>query len=206
MQTDNVYARIIAARRLASPGDGPAILPPEIPRDIPLIYRKASLKGPVETTALVHVRSFLERDSHQCLLLSGPPGCGKTYAAIAGLLASSYRSRRFAFYPAVCEQLIAFASRDEMTRSLSSVRFLALDDFGAGAYPLATGGWTDTVLNGLFDSILTHREANRLPTLITTNLTKPELADRLSPRLKSRLNGAWGWLEAVTGPDLRQTK
>lgn len=173
--------------------------------DIPARYRNATLESSPHTSALAAVRTYLRASGTGCLILSGSPGCGKTYAACAALLTSAFRSKRFAFFPAVCDRLIAFATREETSRTLSEVRFLVLDDFGSGAYPLSSTGWSDTTIAGMFDAILTHREANALPTILTTNLSGVQLSERLSDRLKSRLNGSWATLSVVNGPDLRQS-
>ena len=116
------------------------------------------------------------------LLLMGGYGCGKTHlaAAIANYCVNSGISTLFLTVPDLLDSLRfayndpegGFEARFEQVRT---VPLLILDDFG-------TQNATSWAQEKLFQ-ILNFRYINRLPTVITTNLSLQEI----EPRLRSRL-------------------
>lgn len=141
-----------------------------------------------------------------CLVLSGPYGCGKTHLAyaVANTCREKPRAFRFITIPALFQQLresidekrratqadnLDVWGPDEWVRSYSDMpRVLILDDLGAQQD-------TDWAAAQLF-AILNARCDAKLPTMITTNLSR----EQFDPRLASRLSG--GFI-ICRSPDLR---
>ena len=120
------------------------------------------------------------------LLLSGPRGCGKTHLA-AGIELEWVRQGRdtfHAFVPALLDHLrqtYAPGSRisyDDLFRHIREVPLLVLDDLGTESQ----SSWTDEKLYQL----IVHRHDHRLPTVVTTVFTLPEL-EKINERVASRL-------------------
>ncbi|MBU1022958.1 hypothetical protein KKB99_01610, partial [bacterium] len=61
-------------------------------------------------------------------------------------------------------------------------KLLIIDDFGAEFS--SKGDWTSAV----WDKVINHRYANELPTILTTNLTYPEIISKYNERITDRLN------------------
>jgi len=75
---------------------------------------------------------------------------------------------------------------------------LVLDDVGIEHSP---GGYAASRIT----DVLEHREANRRPSIVTTNLTGEEFKAKYGQRIASRLNGdPVGW-QHISGEDLRVT-
>jgi len=152
--------------------------------------------------AVTIVRSYLETSMRAggCLILSGPTGVGKSWAAMAGLRAPELRDKHFFYFPSLCRALLD-ADRNRRAQTLEvakTSRFSVWDDFGAEDAKVS--GW----VNSLIDELVWHREAERLPTIITTNLTRDQLRDRLSDRIVDRLAGDWGRIFHIPGESLRR--
>ena len=120
------------------------------------------------------------------LLLSGPRGCGKTHLA-AGIELEWVKQGRetfHAFVPSLLDHLrqtYAPGSRisyDDLFQHIKTVSLLVLDDLGTESQST----WTDEKLYQL----VVHRHDHRLPTVITTVYTLPEL-EQMNERVASRL-------------------
>jgi DNA replication protein DnaC len=117
------------------------------------------------------------------LLLQGSYGCGKTHlaAAIANFAVSLGVPTLFITVPDMLDTL-RFAYGDPETtfearfEQIKNVRLLVLDDFGTQN---ATG-WAQEKLF----QIINYRYINRLPTVVTTNLSLEEIEERIRSRLK----------------------
>jgi len=144
--------------------------------------------------AMVYAKE--EYEHGKCLVLMGPTGVGKTYAAVAALRAIRCQSH-FWYFPALCGALLDQDRRAETLQAVKETPFVVLDDFGAEY--LKVGG----LLDAFIDEIIWHRESEEQSMILTTNLMPEQLRDRLSDRIVDRLNSEWGALFVVPGESLR---
>jgi DNA replication protein DnaC len=152
------------------------------------------------TQALERARTFMADGEYrrgECLVLTGPTGVGKSWAAAAALRAAYRQPRRFWYFPALCGALLNQETRAHARERATQAPFAVFDDFGVEY--LKEGGLIDAFL----DEIIWTREANYLATLITTNLTTEGLRERLPARLVDRLAGTWGHVFECPGESLR---
>lgn len=167
-------------------------------------YRGASLDNfaPLEgkVAALLAARQWSRSES---LVLTGTTGVGKTHLMCAlGLMALDYGTRvLFLDVKDYLDQLKERMHPDSPTtalqfaHSVESVELLLLDDLGAEQ----DTPWAEAQLRDLID----YRYANKLPTVITTNLGWTSMRGRLGPAVASRMS-EWHWVE-VGGIDVRPT-
>lgn len=136
------------------------------------------------------------------IVLSGGTGCGKTHIARAIFratggsfykLTDDLRSVRNAVFVDEANFLADIrasynggqGSEDKIISSCQWADFLFLDDLGVAYVRDGSAQWYEDLFWRVFDV----RAENLLPTLITTNLTPPELKTRLGQRAYSRLQG-----------------
>jgi DNA replication protein DnaC len=168
---------------------------------IPERLLHARLDGPT-TAAQRAAREYLERDlaEGRCLVLAGPAGVGKTHAAVGLLHAALLQERHigFLYFPALCGRLMDSLQRPPALTAAKSSAVVVFDDYGAEYQTRARG-----FLAPLIEEIIWHREGNRLPTVITTNLIADQLVQRSSDRVADRLRGEWGRVIELPGESLR---
>ena len=155
-----------------------------------------------QTVALSAVLAQRPDEHGTCLVLTGATGVGKSWAAVAGLRlvyedGTDATALRFAYFPAVCGRLLTPETRVGELNAVKGTGFLVLDDFGVEY--VKEGGLIDAFL----DEIIWYREAEMMPTIITTNLTTDLLKQRLPARLVDRLRGDWGRIYECPGESLR---
>lgn len=155
-----------------------------------------------DTPAIKLTKSFLpELEKGRALLLLGPTGVGKSWAAVAAMRESERAARRgrwFFYFPALAGALL---DRERSSRALEMAKrrdFIVFDDLGTEY--LKEGG----MLQALVDEIFYEREGNALPTVITSNLTVEEFKTRMSDRIVDRLRGSWGHVVQVPGESMRR--
>ena len=165
---------------------------------VPLRLRTASMPNPIETMAITATRQYVTEDLQhgRCLVLAGPTGVGKSFAA-ARVMWAALRGH-FWYFPALCSQLLVSETRAEALETARHERLAVFDDFGVEY--AKEGGLLDTFL----DDIIWHRESDRLATIFTTNLTTEQLVKRLPGRLVDRLRGEWGRVFECPGESLRE--
>ena len=124
----------------------------------------------------------------ESLYLHGPPGAGKTQAAImiAKTAIRSGLSARVVNIGRLCVTVRQGytdhgLSESDALEQLGTTDFLILDDLGAGETRNAT------LENRLLHLSLEERQNRRLPTIITSNLSPDELVEKLGSRLLNRL-------------------
>jgi DNA replication protein DnaC len=162
---------------------------------VPRRFLKATIRSERATEALTFTRDFVRSGSvgaGRCLVLAGASQIGKTYAAVALLRAFPEAGRRFIYFPALCAAIMG-REREQLDVA-KRTGLVVLDDLGTEY--VKRGGFVEAVL----DEIVWQREAEQLPTVVTTNLTAAQLGERFSDRILNRLRGEWGVLRNVGGP------
>lgn len=141
--------------------------------------------SPSQTQSLEMALNQAQQFAHRLegwLLLLGGYGCGKTHlaAAIANFAVEHGVPTLFLTVPDLLDQLrFAYESEEtsfeERFEEIRNASLLVMDDFG-------TQNATPWAQEKLFQ-IVNYRYINRLPTVITTNLS----LDEIEPRIRSRL-------------------
>lgn len=176
-------------------------------KDVDALYA-GSLR---DTAALSIARGWWEDDSSAILVLSGTRGCGKTTAA-AWCVAQEPRENPFRDYDMgrysghghrepranrprsrlfldVTKLQRASRYDDEQMASIEYAATLAIDDLGM-EYADAKGSFA-----ALFDGLFNTRYAERLKTVITTNLTAQDFKARYGERVADRIREAGRFVE-----------
>lgn len=166
---------------------------------IPPRLQPASLESSAPTPALQRTRQFLATEAPQgrCLLLCGPTGVGKSYAAAAALRTWPQPGGQFLYWPDLCTRLLHHDSYQDAIATATAAALVVFDDFGAEY--LKDGG----LLAAHLDSIIWRRHAYFLPTILTTNLTPDQLHQRFSDRILDRLSHEWASIYVITHDSLR---
>jgi len=171
---------------------------------IPALFHEATFERAAEFPAIQAAKAFVgygnHRDHSDCgrgraLVLAGKTGLGKTYAACAAL--RWLDSGRLWYFPSLCGALLGPETRPRALAEVKTLDVLVLDDVGTEYAP--PGGLIQT----FFDEIVWHREAERLPTIFTTNLTVAQMRERFSDRIVDRLR-AWATVVSVPGESERR--
>lgn len=212
-------ARALAERHGAVPGAPdpvqPALLDEDLAADwlarlwgrrIPTRFHSARI-GQLPDGISDEVADWCAEDSPQNLVLLGPVGTGKTWAAVAAARQwCTLRWRTLQHTPGppslvfapVVELLddMRPGGQDQLGRWALACPLLILDDMGAER---ATE-WAGERLYG----IVNRRWLDELPTIVTTNVPAEQLSDQLGDRVLSRLAGD-ALVLRMTGKDRRRT-
>lgn len=165
--------------------------------EIPRRFSRVSFQTAQRTPALLRVKTYCAEEfaAGCCLVLLGDTGVGKTTAAIAAIRHIGYGV--YAYFPALCGALLDPQRRVDALFRVQTARFCVLDDIGTEY--VKEGG----LIDAFWDEIIWRREAEVLPTILTTNLTPEQLKVRFSDRIVDRLRGEWGRIYVVPGKSLR---
>lgn len=168
-------------------------------RAVPPRFRAASLDR-VEPAAAEALRMWLDCTTERPnLLLFGPVGTGKTYAATAALRPLHDRGMTIAFWPvtSLLEATSPGAPHTSETMAAAiAAEVLLLDDLG-----MERG--TEWAAERVYE-VVNQRWLDQVPTVVTTNVAGPdEMAATLGERLWSRLQDGAVALR-LTGQDRRR--
>lgn len=143
------------------------------------------------------------KENGQNLLLLGKTGLGKTHLSLAianEAVASGssviYGSAQNLINKAAGEQF-SYSGSTEVIDSLLGCDLLIIDDLGT---EMSTSFSQSCIYN-----IINTRILKKLPTVISTNLTLSEIAEKYTPRVSSRIMGSYTLLQFL-GADIRQQK
>lgn len=149
--------------------------------------------SPRVTDALEAVQRFID-SPRECLflVLAGPAGRGKTFAAAWGV---SKRDGRYT----LAHDLVAAGTFDGVWREIAAAPFLAIDELGAE--------YRNAAYEASLYSLLNARHAHGRKTILCTNLDGPGFMARYCPKpgdpLRDRLRTAQSWV-ALPGESLRR--
>jgi len=161
---------------------------------VPTKYFECSFENfkPVQTltnTINICARYTLQEKFQRGLFLYGPCGTGKTHIAVA-ILRRLVSKGIDPLFTSVPNMLFEIRRAFQTTSSIKSTEeaylkhyagtpFLVLDDFGIEK----TTDWNRQVL----DYIIYERDNNRLPIIVTTNLSIGDIRQKIDARIASRL-------------------
>lgn len=161
--------------------------------------------NPALTTAMERYVTLLTEEPPEAwrgLLLSGPVGCGKTYAAAETVNALIDREIpcKMTGFSRIAGEYQDSRSRTDVIDRLHRYRLLVIDDLGAER--------TTSYMNEIVYQVIDARFRSGLPLIVTTNLTLEEIKKPQSPenqRIYSRILEMCHPI-AVSGRDRRRQK
>ncbi len=161
----------------------------------PLRFRTAALEH-VDPAVVDHLAGWSDNPDRPNLLLAGPVGVGKTWAALAVCRPLIESGATCAYWPLVelLDQLRP-GGQPETWADTVDLDLLILDDLG-------TERPTDWTAERLY-ALVNRRWAERRPIVATTNLRSPELRQALGERTYSRLVGG-ALVVRLSGEDRRR--
>lgn len=156
-------------------------------RGVPAEYQRCRLENfRVETEqdekALRTAHAFIERGGERWLVISGDIGRGKTHLATGVFRGMLRFNSRWIDQPEAITELRVRGERWEsgsFTAKLQDAKLLLWDDYGVGIGAKDEGA--------LIESVFHRRTANRLTTIVTTNLSGKAFGASLGPRLAERI-------------------
>ena len=148
-----------------------------------------------------YVNSF-DPNSSQNLLFMGAPGLGKTHLSFA--IVSGVVDKGVLPFYGPAENLFALVSSERFSgenkgsyQAMLDCDLLVIDDLGTE--------FLNEFSKSIFYNLINTRLLSKKPTIINTNLTMKEIADRYGERIASRLIGGYNANKFI-GMDIRQQK
>ncbi len=167
-------------------------------------HLEASFATSDETPTLGRARKYVDEEAPQgiCLVLFGGPGAGKTWGAVCALREWAARTRdtygpRILDFSQLCREIHAFATQAGAMELARRPRLIVFDEFGADAMLRVHEPITE---------LLHAREADRLPTILTTNMSVSQFETSLKDATVDRLRGPWGAYFQCGGQSLRRAR
>lgn len=156
-------------------------------------------------SALHSCRSFIQNfdSDYENLFFYGTVGTGKSFLSIctAGELLKSGHSVLYfsssGLFATISHYMFQSDRREEYRGFLNDLYgcdLLVIDDLGTEM--------TNNFVSAQLFALINERDLNRKSTIISTNLALPELRDRYSDRIFSRITSSYT-IRKLTGPDIR---
>lgn len=146
--------------------------------------------------------NFFDPKNAENLLFMGAPGLGKTHLTLA--IVSGVVEKGFMPFYGPAENLFTLVSSERFSgenkgsyQAMLDCDLLVIDDLGTEY----VNDFSRSILYNLINS----RLLSKKPTIINTNLTMKEIADRYGERIASRLIGGYNANKFI-GKDIRQQK
>lgn len=142
-------------------------------------------------------------DGSQSVLFFGGTGLGKTHLSLAIAGAAIEKGMGVVYSPAqnllhkLEKEHFSYSADTPLLDDVFSCDLLILDDLGAE--------FITSFSQALIYNIINTRLLSGKPTVISTNLSLEELADRYTPRVASRIMGCYA-IKRFSGGDVRQQK
>lgn len=148
-----------------------------------------------------YVNNF-SAETSQNLLFMGAPGLGKTHLTLA--IVSGVVDKGFMPFYGPAENLFTLISSERFSgenkgsyQSMIECDLLVIDDLGTE--------YVNEFSRSILYNLINSRLLSKKPTIINTNLTMKEIADRYGERIASRLIGSYNANKFI-GKDVRQQK
>lgn len=168
-----------------------------VPQDIThAAFSNFKLTQPNHGTAIEKAKAFCNINKGFFIMIGGP-GTGKTHIAVS-ILRQAGKGRMITqrqIMDALGRHYDNHGVEDPIDRIKRS-SLLVFDELGQSR----SGGDVSSSI----DSILTYRYEQKLPTVITANLTSKEFVRLIGDRLTSRLDQATFWMGIMTGKSMRK--
>ena len=153
-----------------------------------------------DTASFMAARDWARDGTQWCLVLIGPPGCGKSQAgtwAAHQLLTRNNFTPRCVPCRRASEAPLYGMEAEEYRWRCRTAGLLLIDDMGEGKQMAPTkGAWAAWV-----DEVISERYSHKRKTIITTNRSTKELAAWLSAGIVDRLNE--GSIVSTAEPSMR---
>lgn len=135
-------------------------------------------KGILATEIIKNCRSILNGQSSRGVYVYGPTGTGKTYlmGSIYNYFKQNGKEPTILYYPEFIRKIKSKISNNSYDLYIDLIRdeeILIIDDIGAENI-------TEFVRDEVLGPIINHREAEKLPTFFSSNLSIDDLAELLS--------------------------